>query len=184
MSKDYETQQQEDTISASTGKLILYIVGLFLKVAEQVNVFKDVIYVQRKYDPIVVEKTVTDINLLITVVYPYLPEDLRNTVLTTSKSDIEKVVPTYNRIAEILYNKGFLKLDHFSKYRTHDLGELLHNAVSEDMKHILKEYKRLQRENAKLREENAKLRKKLDELLFLSSNNGGGIDENSSKITD
>lgn len=175
MNKDYQKQQQEDAISASTGKLIEYIVWLYLEVAKQINVFKDVIYVQKRYDPLVIEKTVTDLNHLITVVHPYLPQDMRNIILTTSESDIPRIIPIFNKIAEILYNKGFIKLDHFIKYKTYDLEELLKKAISEDMKHILEEYKRLQKENTKLRDENAILRKKLEESSSKTSHNGGGI---------
>lgn len=143
--------QEQDAIAGSTGKLILYIVGLYVELAEQINVFKDVIYVQKRYDPVVVEKTVTDINHLITVVYPYLPDDMRNTVLTTSKSDLNKIVPTFNRLSEVLYNRGFIKLDHFVKHKTYNLEDLLNAAISEDMKQMRKEYEKLLKENAKLR---------------------------------
>jgi len=177
MTKEYQEEerlQQEDAIAGSTGKLIEYIVALYVEVAHQINVFKDTIYIHRVYDPLVVEKTVNDLNHLITVLYPYLPEDMRDVILTTSKSDLAKVIPTFKRLSEILYNKGFIKLDHYIKHKTYNLEELVNSALSDDMKQLRKEYKRLQKEYAKLQKENAELRKKLNELLPSSSEGGEG----------
>ena len=162
MSGDYHTQKREeqDAISGSTGKLIQYIVGLYVELAEQVNVFKDVIYVQKRYDPMVVEKTITDINHLITVIYPYLPDNMKNTVLLSSKSNIGKVVPLYNRLSGVMYNRGFIKLDHIIKHKSYNIEDLMNAALMEDMKQIRKEYKELQKENEKLKAKIAAMEKK------------------------